>query len=154
MGFIDEQNDRFGRGLHILDHLAQALFEFAFHAGAGLQQADVQAAQLDVLERRRHVASDDAQGEPFDHGGLADTGFTGKDRVVLPASHEDIDQLADLFVTADDRVELAASGLFGKVDGKALERLLLAHRRRRHGAAGLARLPSAEAVGGGQVVFR
>ncbi|KEF90303.1 hypothetical protein RLJV_23915 [Pseudomonas aeruginosa] len=44
-----------------------------------------------------------------------------------------------LLVTPDDGVELAATGLLGEVHGKALERLLLAHRARRQGAAGLAR---------------
>ena len=42
---VDEQDDRLGRGLHLLDHLAQPLLELALHAGAGLQQADVERAQ-------------------------------------------------------------------------------------------------------------
>ena len=32
------------------------------------------------LQRRRHVAVGDAQGESFDHGGLADAGLAGQDR--------------------------------------------------------------------------
>ena len=154
VGFVDEQDDRLGRGLHVFDDLAQALLELAFHAGAGLQQADIQAAQLDVLECRRHVTGGDAQGETLDHGGLAHAGFTGKDRVVLPTTHEDIDQLADLLVATDDGVELALARLLGDVDGETLERLLLAHRRRRHGATGLARCGSGKTVAGGQVVLR
>ena len=131
VGFVDEQDDRLLGTLHVFDHLAQALLELALHARPGLQQADVEGAQFDVLQRRRDVAGDDAQGEAFHHRGLADAGLAGEDRVVLPAAHEDVHQLADLLVTPDDGVELAAAGLLGEVHGKALERLLLAHRARR-----------------------
>ncbi|MNZ89854.1 hypothetical protein D3C78_1087910 [compost metagenome] len=63
--------------------------------------------------------------------------------------------MADLFITADDRVELAAAGLLGEVDGKALEGFLLAHGGWGHGAAGFARHGTGiEAVAGGQGVFR
>ena len=144
-----------GRALYVLDHLAQALLELALHAGAGLQQAHVQGAQLDVFQRGRHVAGDDAQGEAFHHRGLAHAGLAGEDRVVLAATHEDVHQLADLVVTADDRVQLAAAGLLGEVDGEALEGFLLAHGRWGHGAAGIARGGTGvEAVGGGQGVLR
>src|SRR6185503_14259464 len=51
----------------------------------------------------------------------------------------DVDDLADLLVAADDRVELAAAGLLGEVDGEALERLLLAHLRGRHRLAEFSR---------------
>ncbi len=155
VGFVDEQDDRLLGTLHVFDHLAQALLELALHARPGLQQADVEGAQFDVLQRRRDVAGDDAQGEAFHHRGLADAGLAGEDRVVLPAAHEDVHQLADLLVTPDDGVELAATGLLGEVHGKALERLLLAHRARRQGAAGLARGGAGvEAVAGRQAVLR
>ena len=41
---VDEQDDRLRRGLHFVDHLAQAILELALHARAGLQQADVERA--------------------------------------------------------------------------------------------------------------
>jgi hypothetical protein len=66
-----------------VDHAAQALLELALHAGAGLQQADVQRQQLHVLELRRHVAARDAQGKAFDHRRLAHAGLARQERVVL-----------------------------------------------------------------------
>ena len=54
---VDEQDDRLGRRLHFVDHLTQAVLELALHAGAGLQQADVERLQRDVLQRRRHIAA-------------------------------------------------------------------------------------------------
>ena len=47
---VDEQDDGLGAGLHLVDDRAQALLELALHAGAGLQQADVQRQQRDVLQ--------------------------------------------------------------------------------------------------------
>ena len=41
---VDEQDDRLGRGLHLVDHRAQPVLELALHAGAGLQQPDVEPA--------------------------------------------------------------------------------------------------------------
>ena len=48
--FVNEQDDRLRRGLHLVDHRTQALLEFALHAGAGLQQANVERAQRHVLQ--------------------------------------------------------------------------------------------------------
>ena len=45
---VDEQDDRLRRGLHLVDHLAQPVLELALHAGAGLQQADVERPQAHV----------------------------------------------------------------------------------------------------------
>ena len=54
MGLVDEQDDRLGRGLYLVDHLPQAIFEFALHAGPGLQKTDtVSYTHLDVYKRQR-----------------------------------------------------------------------------------------------------
>ena len=139
VGFVDEQNDRLGRGLNFVDHAAQALLELAFHAGAGLEQAHVQRADAHVLQRRRHVARQDALHEAFDDGGLADAGFAGEDRIVLAAAHEDVHALADFLVATDDGIDFALAGLFGEVHGESFQRLLFAHLGGRHRAAGFAR---------------
>ena len=83
------------------------------------------------LQRRRHVAGHDAQGEALDHGRLADAGLAGQDRVVLPAPRQDVDDLADLEIAADDRVDLALLGPVGQV-----ERELVEGRRLRPGRGG------------------
>ena len=94
--------------------------------------------QRDVLQRGRHVAAREPQREAFDDGGFADARLAGEDRIVLPAAHQDVDDLPDLLVAADDRIDLAFARLLGQIDGESLERLLLAHLRGRHGAAGFA----------------
>ena len=51
----------------------------------GDQRAQVEGDELLVLERLRHVAGDDALGQPFDDGGLAHAGLADEDGVVLGA---------------------------------------------------------------------
>ena len=121
VGLVDEQDDRLGTGLGLLDHRLEAILEFALHAGAGLQQAEIERAQGDVAQRRRHIARRDAQRQAFDDGGLADARFAGEDRVVLPAARQDVDHLPDFGVTPEDRVDLAGLGLRREIDRELIE---------------------------------
>ena len=104
---VDEQDDRLRRSLHLGDDGLQPVLELALDAGAGLQQAEIERADGDVPQRRRHVALGDAQREAFDDGGLADARLAGQDRVVLPPPHQDVDELTDLEVAAGDRIDVA-----------------------------------------------
>jgi len=104
---IDEQDDRLGGGLHFLDHLLQPVLEFTLHAGAGLQQADVQCVQADIAQRWGHIAGDDAQAKPSTTAVLPTPASPVEDRVVLPPPHQHIDDLADFLVAADDGIDLA-----------------------------------------------
>ena len=58
----------------------------------------------------------DAQREALDDRRLADARLAGEDRVVLAAPHQDVDDLADLLVAADDRIDLALARALGQVD--------------------------------------
>src|SRR5581483_9521204 len=140
--FIDKQDDRFGRGLHLLDYRFEAIFKLALDAGAGLQQAQVERADIDVAQRRRHIARDDLQGEAFDHGGLAHARLAREDGVVLAAAREDIDDLANLEIAADDRVDFPLAGPLGQVERELVE----------GGRLGIARGPGTRLAGSGGVV--
>ena len=96
------------------------------------KKPDVERAQRDVFERRRNVARGDALGETLDDRRLADAGFAGENGVVLPAPHEHVDDLPDLFVAADDGIDLALARALGEVDRESRKRLLLAERGGRH----------------------
>ena len=107
-----------------------------------------------VLERRRHVAASDPQREALGHRRLADARLAGEDRIVLAATHEDVHHLADLLVAARHRIDLPLARALGQIDGKAPQRLLFPHRRRRHRAARLPRRGERGAVGRLQAVLR
>ena len=95
------------RCLDLGDDLLEPVLELPLDPGAGLEQAEVERAQHDVLERRRDVALGDPPRQALDDGRLADARLAGEDRVVLPAADQDVDHLADLGFAADDRVDLA-----------------------------------------------
>ena len=76
------------------------------HPSACLQQPEIERAQRDILQGRRHVARGDAQRKTFNDRGLADARLAGEDRVVLAPPGENIDQLSDLEVAAEHRIDL------------------------------------------------
>ena len=86
----------------------QPLLELAAVLGAGHQRAHVEGEDRLVAQPFRHVAADDALGQPFDDRGLADAGIADQDGVVLGLAGQDLDDPPDLGVPADDRVELPA----------------------------------------------
>jgi len=77
------------------------------------------------LEPFRHLAVDDALGQPLDDGGLAHAGLADQDWVVLGAPGEHLDGAPNLVVAADDGVEFALFGLLREVDAEALQGLAL-----------------------------
>ncbi len=108
-----------------LDDLLQALFEIAAITGAGEQRAHVEREDGRVSQRFRNLAFDDALGETFGDRRLADAGVADIERVVLRTAAQDLDRAADLGVTADQRIDLAALGLLVEVDAIGLQRVLL-----------------------------
>ncbi len=141
---IDEADDLAVGIDDFLDHRLEAVFEFAAELGAGDHAAEVDRHQLLVLELIRHVAADDALGEAFHDGGLADARFADQHRVVLGAAAEHLHHAADLVVAADHRIEFALTGGFGEIVRVAFQRLVLGLRilvgdalRAAHGNQGL-----------------
>ena len=107
-----------------LEHGLQPLLELAAILRAGDERAHVERDDPLVLEAFGHVAADDAAGQPFDDGRLADAGLADEHRVVLRAARQHLDDAADLLVAADDRIELALARELGQVAAVALERLI------------------------------
>ncbi len=123
---VDEQDDLALRVGDLLEHRLQALLELAAILRAGDERAHVERDDALVLQPFGHVAADDAAGQPLDDGGLADARLADEHGVVLGAAREHLDDAADLFVAADDRIELALAGELGQVAAVAFERLVRA----------------------------
>src|ERR1019366_5866675 len=108
--------DDFAVGIDdFLDHRFETVFELAAELGAGDHAAEVDRHQLLVLELIRYVAADDALGQAFDNGGLADAGFADEHGVVLGAAAEHLHDAADFVVAAGHGVEFAPAGGFGEI---------------------------------------
>ena len=116
--FVDEEND-FAVGVFYF-------FEQSFAGGLRIRR-DTSARRRScrgevprrddalVFEDFGDVAVDDAAGEAFDDGSFADAGFADEDRVIFCSAGEDLDHAANLFVAADDGVELALAREIGEV---------------------------------------
>ena len=122
VGFVNEDHHRFYRLVNFLDDVFQTVFELAFHTGTGLQQANIQRVNFNVLEGIRHVAAHNALGQTFHHGGFTHTGLTGQDRVVLFFAGQDINHLADLVIAANHPRQFAVTSHVVEVDGELIQR--------------------------------
>ena len=110
--------------LHFFEDGFEALFEFAAELGAGDERAHIERDDALVLQAFGDVAAHDALGQTFDDGGLADAGFADQHRIVLGAAREHLDDAADLFIAADDGIELACFGALGQVAAIFFERFV------------------------------
>ena len=110
MQLIDEEDDLAFRLLHFVQNGLQAFLKLAAVLGTGHQRAHIQAEHRAILQVFRHIAADDPLGQTFGDGGLAHTGFTDQHRVVLALTGQDADDIADLGIPADDRVQLVGTG--------------------------------------------
>ena len=127
MCLVDEEDDRDRRSLHFGDHLLEPVLELSLDPGPGLEQAEVEGTQDDILERRGNVSLGDPPRQTLDDCGLANARLARKDRVVLAAADQDVDDLADLGLSADDRVDLAFLRSLGQVDGELFQGRRLSH---------------------------
>ena len=122
---VDERDDLAVAVDDLLEDGLHAVLELAAVLRARDHRADVERDQPLVAQTLGHVALDDAPGETFGDGGLADAGLADEHRVVLGAARQHLDDASDLLVASDHRVELALAGVLGEVASVLLERLVL-----------------------------
>ena len=120
VNFIDE-HDRAGHLLDFLDHLLEAFLEIAAITRSGEQRPHVERKDRAVLQHFGNIALDDALGQAFSDGRLADTGVAHIERVVLGAAAQDLNGAVDLGLPADQRINLAGSGLLVEVHAIGFE---------------------------------
>ncbi len=122
--FIYEKNDLSVAVLHIIQHRLQTFLKLAAVFRAGNQRAHIQRENLLVFEPLRHVSSDDTLRKSFRHRGFTDTGLADEHRIVFRLAGQDTDHVADLIVSADDRIKLLASGFFHQILSVLLQRVI------------------------------
>ena len=123
---VDEEDHLTLRVDDLLQYRFEPLLELAAILRAGHQGAHVERDNALALQAFGHVAAENAAGEAFDDGGLADTGLADEHRVVLRSARQHLDHAPDFLVAADHRIELAFAGELGEVAAVPLERLVCA----------------------------
>ncbi len=122
---VDEE-DNLPLGLRdFVENRLETVFELAAVLRARDERAHVERDDFLLLEPLGHVLLDDAPGQPFDDGGLADAGLADENRIVLRAAREHLNDAANLFVAPDDRIELAAARKLRQIAPVFFERLVL-----------------------------
>ena len=121
VGLVDKQNDGHGRSLDFFNQTLEAIFKFAFDARSRLQQRQIETANHDVAQGRRNVSLGHANREAFHHCRFSHSRFAGEDGVVLPAAHQDVDNLADLHIPSQHRIDFSGLGVFGEIDGELIQ---------------------------------
>ena len=106
MQLVDEEQDLALGLADLLQHSLQPLLKFAPVLGAGDQRPHVQGEDGLVLEPLGHIAPDDPLGQTLGDGGFAHAGLADEHRVILGLAGEDADDVSDLVVPADHRVQL------------------------------------------------
>ncbi len=56
VGFVNEENDRFRRGLDLIDDGFEAIFKLSFYPGPGLKEPHVEAQDRNISEDLRDVS--------------------------------------------------------------------------------------------------
>ena len=123
---VDEQ-DHVAPGLDLLEHLLQPLLEVASVAATRDQSAEVQGVDLFIPEGLGDVAAHNGLRQPFHDRGLADTGLSDKDRIVLRTPGEHGHHPLDFGFPPDDRIQLVLAGGLGQIPTELVEH----HRGRR-----------------------
>ena len=98
-----------------VQHALQALLKLAAVFCTGHQSAHVQAEHGAVFQVLGYIAADDPLGQTLCNGGLADARLTDEAGVVFRLTGQNADDVPDLLVTADDRVQLLLAGQIHQV---------------------------------------
>ncbi|MDT4809307.1 hypothetical protein FQZ97_421890 [compost metagenome] len=132
---VDEE-DGMGALAQLVEQRLEALLEIAAVFGAGQQRTEIQGIDHAVSQQVRHLIVDDTLGQAFCDGGLADTGLTHQQRVVLATTGQDLGDALDLGLATDQRidtpqarqfVQVAGIGIQGMAGGSGLPALLVLH---------------------------
>ena len=134
---IDEQDNPALALLDLVQHRLEAFLKFAAEFRAGNQRAHIQGEDFAVFEVVRHVPAHNTQCQAFRNSGFADAGFADQHRIVLRLAGQNTDDVSNLVVAADHRVELMVLCKFNQILAVFGERVI-GFLRRVAGHAGVA----------------
>ncbi len=97
----------------LINDAFESFLELTAIHGASHERAHIELQHALVHQRRRDIAFDDALGEAFHDGGLADTGFADQGGIILCAARQDLNDTFNFHLTADDGVKFFLFSLRG-----------------------------------------
>ena len=124
VNFVDEEH-RIGHLLELLHHRLEPLLKVAAIACTGQERTHIERIDDGFLEHFGHVALNDLARQAFGNSRLAHTSITDIERIVLRTTAQHLDGPAQLGVAADQRVDLAGTGLLIEIDAEIGQRRTL-----------------------------
>ena len=115
MQLIDKQDNLSIAVLHFLKNCFQTFLELAPVFCTGNKRSHIKGKDRLLFQPFRHVSADNTLRQSFYDCRFTDTRFTDQHRVVLRLTGKDTDHIADLFITADDRIKLLLSRALHKI---------------------------------------
>ena len=98
-------------------HRLEPLFKFTTVFGARHQRTHIEGEHPLVLQPLGNLAIDDALCQPLGNRRLTDPGFTDEHWIILGPTLQDLNGAPYLIIAPDDRIQLAALGPLGQIDG-------------------------------------
>ena len=118
-----EEEDHVPGPADLGQHVFHPLLKLAPVLGARHHAGQVQGHDPLAPQVLGHLAGDDAPGQALGNGGLAHAGFPDEGGVVLLPPGQDLDDPADFFLPADDRVQGAIGRHAGQIPGELVQQL-------------------------------
>ena len=117
MELINEQDHLPFFLAELVQHRLEAFLEVAAVLRPGQERTQIQRQDALILQAIGHFAVHNALRQALDDRGLAHTGLTDQNRVVLLATLQYLDGPPDLIIPADHRIQLAIPGPGGEIRG-------------------------------------
>jgi hypothetical protein len=105
--FINKQNDRPLGVDDFFQHGFQSIFKFPPILGPGDERPQIQRQHPFGFEALRHIAGNDALGQPLRNSGFPHAGFPDQDRIVFGSTGQHLDHAADFLIATDHRVQFS-----------------------------------------------
>ena len=121
---VDKEDDAAFRFFDFVQNGLQALLELAPVLGTGYQTAHVQREDGFIFQTGGHVALDDTLCQTLGDGGFAHAGLADEHRVVFALAGQDADDIADLVIAADDRIQLVGAGALHQIGAVFFQRVV------------------------------
>ena len=121
---VDEKNDlAFGLS-DFFENRFQPVFEFAAELCPRHKRGEIQSDDAFCFQDVRNVTGDNSLRQAFDDGGFADARFADQHRIILRAPRKNLHDAANLFIAADDRIELLFPRQFRQVTRILLQSII------------------------------
>ena len=115
MQFIDKQDNAAFAFLDFIQNGFQSFLEFTAVLGTCDQGTQIQRKDFPVFQICRHIAANDSQCQTLGNCRFTDTRFTDQHRIVFRLSGKDSNDVSNLVISANDRIQFSGTGTFYQI---------------------------------------